>query len=111
MKFAHVATSPRLQRVAALLADGCERTTMEIVLGAQVCAVNSIVSELRANGIDILCRRVGDVWVYWRPAPVGAEAPPTKSAQQPWIAAPQTLDDPVGGASAPMPAPAPAPAP
>lgn len=67
MKAAHLATSPRLQRVAELLADGREHTTLEIVQAAQVCAVNSIVSELRANGLQILCRRCGDVWVYWMP--------------------------------------------
>lgn len=39
MKAAHLATSPRLQRVA----------------------------ELRANGLKILCRRCGDIWVYWIP--------------------------------------------
>lgn len=60
--------SPRLQRVADLLADGHEHTTMEIIQAAGVCAVNSIVAELRTNGIRILCRRCGDVWVYWQPA-------------------------------------------
>ena len=47
---ARLTQSPRLQRVADLLADGREHTTMEIVQAAQVCAVNSIVAELRANG-------------------------------------------------------------
>ncbi len=67
MHSARIESSPRLQRVAALLADGCEYTTLEIVQAAQVCAVNSIVAELRANGLDIRCRRVGDVWIYWQP--------------------------------------------
>lgn len=72
MHAATLANSPRLQRVADLLADGTEHTTMEIVQAAQVCAVNSIVAELRANGMEILCRRCGDVWVYWQPAKVAA---------------------------------------
>ena len=31
-------------------------TTMEIIRVAGICAVNSIVSELRTNGADINCR-------------------------------------------------------
>ena len=65
---ASIANSPRLQRVADLLADGNEHTTMEIIQSAGVCAVNSIVDELRDNGYTIHCRRCGDVWVYWMPA-------------------------------------------
>jgi hypothetical protein len=67
MKAANLSTSPRLQRVAGLLEDGLEHSTMEIVQAAQVCAVNSIIAELRANGLVILCRRCGDIWVYWQP--------------------------------------------
>ncbi len=33
--------------------------TLDILIGAGVCAVNSCVSELRANGLTIECRRVG----------------------------------------------------
>ena len=50
--------SERLQRVLALLQDGRPRTTMEIIHAAGVCAVNSIVSELRANGLRIECMRL-----------------------------------------------------
>ena len=64
MKAARLETSPRLQRVAALLADGREYSTLDIVIGASVCAVNSCIAELRANGYAIACRRVGDVWYY-----------------------------------------------
>ena len=64
MHAARLARSPRLRRVHALLTDGKEHSTLEIVNGAQVCAVNSIVAELRANGADINCRRTGDVWYY-----------------------------------------------
>lgn len=64
MHYARIDQSPRLQRVAALLADGCARTTLDIVQCAGVCAVNSIVAELRANGWPIDCRRRGDTWWY-----------------------------------------------
>lgn len=64
MKHAHIDTSPRLQRVADLLADGREYSTLDIVMAAGVCAVNSCIAELRANGYAIDCRRVGDVWWY-----------------------------------------------
>ena len=56
----HAATlkrSPRLQRVHALMADGRWRSTREIMAEAHVCAVNSCVSELRANGVRIECRQ------------------------------------------------------
>lgn len=64
MKAARIENSARLQRVADLLADGREHTTLDIVIGASVCAVNSAVAELRANGYHIDCQRRGDVWVY-----------------------------------------------
>lgn len=56
--------SRRLQRVRKLLADGKPHSTMEIIQRANVCAVNSIVSELRANGMAIDCRREGRRWYY-----------------------------------------------
>jgi hypothetical protein len=37
---------------------------MEIIRKAKVCAVSSIVSELRANGINIRCDRIHDRWYY-----------------------------------------------
>ena len=64
MRAARIATSPRLQRVAALLADGRTYTTLDIVQGAGVCAVNSAIAELRCNGYQIDCTRCGDVWSY-----------------------------------------------
>jgi hypothetical protein len=48
--------SPRLQRVFALLSDGDEYTTRRIVREADVCAVNSIMAELRQNSIPVTCR-------------------------------------------------------
>lgn len=64
MHAARLGHSDRLQRVRALLSDGVPRSTMEIIAQANVCAVNSIVAELRHNGIDVDCQRIGDVWYY-----------------------------------------------
>jgi biotin operon repressor len=64
MHAARLEKSARLQRVAALLSDGREYSTLDIVIGASVCAVNSCIAELRENGFRIACRRVGDVWYY-----------------------------------------------
>lgn len=66
MHSASIERSPRLKRVDDLLADGQEYTTLDIVNKAQVCAVNSCISELRANGRVIHCRRQGDIWYYRR---------------------------------------------
>jgi hypothetical protein len=57
-------------RVHSLLADGLERSTLEIGRAADVCAVNSCIAELRANGAEIACRQIrrqttGErIWVY-----------------------------------------------
>jgi hypothetical protein len=59
MRAARLENSPRLQRVAELLSDGRWYSTLDIIVGAGVCAVNSCVAELRANGIPVDCRRVG----------------------------------------------------
>ena len=53
MHAAKIATSPRLQRVHALLSDGDWHSTYEVIAGARVAAVNSIISELRENGFYI----------------------------------------------------------
>ncbi len=59
MHYARVEKSERLQRVLALLADGGWHSTLDIIIGAGVCAVNSCISELRANGYSIFCRCAG----------------------------------------------------
>ena len=69
MHAASLGRSPRLQRVHALLRDGSEHSTLEIISAARVCAVNSIVAELRANGLHILCRQIRSptgerTWLY-----------------------------------------------
>jgi len=66
MNAARIEKSERLQRVDLLLSDGREYSTLDICIQASVCAVNSIISELRANGRAISCQRVGDVWFYKR---------------------------------------------
>lgn len=65
MHAARIEHSDRLRRVYALLRDGRPRTTLDIVREAGVCAVNSIVAELRANGVDVVCQRAGNLWWYW----------------------------------------------
>ncbi len=64
MNCATLENSQRLQRVLKYLADGKRHSTLEIVHGARVCAVNSIVSELRGNGIKIGCTREKGVYFY-----------------------------------------------
>lgn len=68
MKAAKLENSGRLQRVAALLADGHWYSTLDIVIAAGVCAVSACVAELRANGVAVQCQREGDVWYYRRTA-------------------------------------------
>lgn len=77
MHAAKIDRSPRLQRVLECLADGRWRTTREIMLDADVCAVNSCVAELRANGRDIECEQVlrdgRRLWRYRLRVPAQAE--------------------------------------
>ena len=64
MHSANIDKSERLQRVLGLLWDGKFHTTREIIRRANVCAVNSIVAELRANGFKIECHRERNKWYY-----------------------------------------------
>ncbi len=64
MRAARLARSARLRRVHALLLDWQPHSTLEIINQAQVCAVNSVIAELRQNGMQINCNRQGDVWYY-----------------------------------------------
>ncbi len=50
-------TSPRLQRVLAVLSDGRPHTTRQIVRRARALAVNACISELRQHGAVIECRK------------------------------------------------------
>ena len=58
MHHGRLSTSPRLQRALRVLqaADG-EISTYELSRQADVCAVNSVIAELRANGAEITCRQ------------------------------------------------------
>lgn len=75
MHAAKLETSPRLQRVYAVLADGQEHSTMEIIDKANVCAVNSCIAELREGGLEISCRHVSTfsrgAYVYKMEPPKG----------------------------------------
>lgn len=64
MNAANIESSDRLARVADLLAQGGEFSTLDIIKKANVCAVNSIISELRQNGYEIHCERRGERWFY-----------------------------------------------
>jgi hypothetical protein len=55
MHSAKIEHSERLQRVYNTLKTHGKLTTMEIIKLADVCAVNSIISELRRNNINITC--------------------------------------------------------
>jgi hypothetical protein len=60
-------TSPRLQRVLAVLRDGRRHTTRAIVRKARVMAVSACISELRFRGAEISCVRemLNDRWVFY----------------------------------------------
>ena len=60
-------SSPRLQRVLAVLEDGRGHTTREIVRKGRVMAVNACISELRHHGAEIQCqkRRVNGAWRFF----------------------------------------------
>lgn len=68
MHAAKLDKSQRLKRVLNVLKDARERnealSTMQIIRQANVCAVNSIIAELRANGYPIDCTRDSGVWRY-----------------------------------------------
>ena len=78
MNAASIEKSKRLQRVDDLLSTGKRFSTMEIIRYAEVAAVNSIISELRANGRQIKCERKGDVWYYQMPEKLTCQPPDVK---------------------------------
>ena len=67
MHSATISNSDRLQRVLKVLMDGNKHTTRDIIIKADVCAVNSIISEIRDNGFKVMCERKADKWFYWLP--------------------------------------------
>jgi hypothetical protein len=58
IKAAKLETSPRLQRVLKLLDENDHRwlTTRMIMRRCSVCAVNTVIAELRENGAVIDCK-------------------------------------------------------
>ena len=64
MKAASLEKSDRLNRVRDLLLQGGEFSTLDIIKQVNVCAVNSIIAELRQNGINVSCQRRGERWFY-----------------------------------------------
>lgn len=83
MHAAKLDRSARLQRVLDVLRTGVEYSTRDLVMAAQVCAVNSIIAELRANGYVIHCRqKPGErVWLYrLSREPSSADPPPVQAA-------------------------------
>jgi hypothetical protein len=64
MHAANIEKSERLGRVLDLLSKGGDYSTLDIIRQANVCAVNSIVAELRQNGFEINCQRRGEKWFY-----------------------------------------------
>ncbi|MCZ4258646.1 hypothetical protein O4H53_24155 [Sulfitobacter sp. G21635-S1] len=58
MHHGRLSSSPRLQRaLRALQAANGEISTRELAERAEICAVNSTIAELRANGAEINCRQ------------------------------------------------------
>ena len=72
--YARYAKSERLQRLLAYLLDGQVRTTLDIIRGAGVCAVNSAVCELRRNGFSCYCVSRSKPALYQLTDPVAARA-------------------------------------
>lgn len=65
MHHASINRSRRLRRVLAKLREfPGGLTTRQLVRRAHVCAVNSCVAELRAQGIRISCKRQGMLFRY-----------------------------------------------
>ena len=64
MHHANYDKSERLQRTERVLSTGRWYSTLELIILAKICAVSSVISELRRNGFDIECRRVGNVYQY-----------------------------------------------
>lgn len=64
MHSANVETSSRLQAVHNVLKDGKSHSTLDLIRESGMCAINSIISELRRNGIGVKCERDGRIYRY-----------------------------------------------
>jgi hypothetical protein len=60
MHAAKLATSSRLRRVHAFMLDGDWHSTWEIMTACRTVNTSTAISELRANGAAIECRRFPD---------------------------------------------------
>lgn len=59
MHHGRLATSPRLQRALRTLKKARGRiSTRSLMRQADICAVNSVIAELRENGAEILCEQI-----------------------------------------------------
>lgn len=67
MNYARYESSDRLRRTLEFLLDGKPHTTREIIAGADVCAVNSVIDELRENGFDVPCIKHSRPAIYQIP--------------------------------------------
>jgi hypothetical protein len=59
MNAADLKTSVRLQRVSEYLSDRQWHSTRDIIQNTGMCAINSIIAELRVNGLSIECKFQG----------------------------------------------------
>lgn len=64
IRYAAYAKSDRLQRLLAFMLDGKEHSTLDIIQGAEICAVNSAACELRMNGFSCFCVRKSSPAIY-----------------------------------------------
>ena len=98
MNAANPKKSQRLKRVLSVLNDGCEHSTRDLIHAAEVCAVNSIIAELRCNGHDIECRRVEDIWYYrliGQPPTAQSDEPPLPlDVSKAWTKVAAKIEDP-----------------
>ena len=72
--YARYIKSDRLQRLLKFMLDGAPHTTLEIIKGADICAVNSAVCELRRNGFSCYCISRSKPAIYQLTDPEGARA-------------------------------------
>lgn len=65
MHHANLEKSPRLQRVLKVLQKYKRpQSTLDLIKKANVCAVNSCISELRRNGYSIKCQNKSGIYYY-----------------------------------------------
>jgi hypothetical protein len=69
---ARLSSSHRLRSVLAVLQDHQWHSTRDLIRRTGACAINSVMTELRANSVDYECRQRGRIHEYrLTPKPVG----------------------------------------